>query len=132
MTVLRDSTKAGFFVDPSGSGELALGPQHKLLVVRLPREANAFVDEPSAEAHASRHWLDEQQAQLGHSGGFFDEKHRADDFTLFFSDPAAFSPRIEFAQKVGADPRHQRLELFVVSVLVCIQHTMAVNHPADV
>src|SRR5439155_2578364 len=103
--------KAGRLIDVTRRDQDALGPQRDLLITRLPREADAFGDEPRPDAEAARRWLDQQQPQFGGALRALDEKHRTDRFALAFGDPAAFPSRIEFGDELAGDFGDQRLEI---------------------
>src|SRR5215468_9061663 len=52
------------FVEVSRRMKNALRPQRHLLVSRLPRESNAFLNKPLADSKPPRLWFHVQQAQL--------------------------------------------------------------------
>ena len=60
---LRGQREAGLLIDAARGGKDAVRPQRDRLVAGLTREADAFVDEPRAEAEAARLRIDQQQPQ---------------------------------------------------------------------
>ena len=60
-----DAAEAGLLIEAARGVEIALRPQRDLLVAGVAREADAFVDQPAADAEPARRRFDQQQPQLG-------------------------------------------------------------------
>jgi hypothetical protein len=90
-----DAAEAGLLIQAARRIQVALRPQRDLRVAGLPREPDAFVDEPSADAEPARLRLDQQQPQLGDVLRFLDEEDRADDGAVALGEPAMLACRIE-------------------------------------
>src|SRR5918911_3140797 len=89
MRLRADQAKTRGLIDVPRRDKDALGPQCDLWILRLPREADAFGDEPRADAEPAGRRLDQQQPQLGGLLPALDEKHRANGFAIALGNPAA-------------------------------------------
>src|SRR3989442_5538569 len=83
--------EARALVDAPSGDEHAVRPERDRAIAGLPREADAFGHEPSADAEASRARLDEQEPELCDGFRSLDDEDGADDVALALGDPAAFS-----------------------------------------
>jgi hypothetical protein len=127
-----DAAEPGLLIQAARCVQVALRPQRDPGVAGLPREPDALVDEPPADAEPARLGLDQEQPKFGDGLRLPDEEHRADDGAVALGDPAMLPCRIEVIEKVGANPRGQSLELRVVAPLARVEHRVAVDDPAHV
>src|SRR4051812_18506681 len=102
-------------------GELALRPERDPAVAGQPREADAFVDEPRADAEAARGRLDVEHAQFRDGSGLLHQEDRAGNLAISLRDPAALARGVEVLDELGGDLRHERLEPLVVAVFLRIE-----------
>ena len=65
MALFAREFEAGALIDATGGGQLALGPEHQLLVSGVAGEANALCNQTTSNAKATSRGLNQQQAQLG-------------------------------------------------------------------
>src|SRR3989449_7624508 len=112
-----------------------------LMIRRPPRSTlfpyttlfrSAFLDQPPAEAAATRPGFDDQQPQLGGRSRLLDDEHRADALAVHLGDPAALERGIEVLDEPGDDPGHQRLEALVPAVFLCVERAVPLHYPAQV
>src|SRR5260221_8107085 len=110
---------------------MRVGPEHELLVALRARKPDAFLDQAPAEPGTAGGRLDEQQAQA-RLALVVHHEHAADALAVALRDPAALALRIEVLEEVLDDSGAQRLELRTPSVLLVVEHRVAIDHPAHV
>ena len=116
----------------AGRQQVALRPQSDLAVAGGAGKGQQVVDQARADAHAARVWLDQEQTQFADLPGGLDQKDTADRHAGALGDPALFMTRVLVLDELGHDARHQRLEVLVEAVLLCVQHAVALDYPAHV
>jgi len=132
VPLLGDQGEPRRLVDAPRRHQYVVGPQRDPAIADAPREADAFVDQTSADAETARCGLDQQQAQLGDLVGLPDQEHRADDRAIALDDPAALALGIEVGDELAGDLGDQRLEALVPTIFLGIDDAVAMDHPADV
>src|SRR5438093_8120779 len=132
VTLRADEPEACALVDATGGIEHAVRPERELLVPRSPGEGDALVDQSRADTDAASGRFHVEQSEPSDGFRMPDAEHRADDFTVALSDPAAFVLGIEVLDEVRGDLGDERLEELVPAVLLIVEHPLAVNDPADV
>src|SRR6266516_3366751 len=108
----------------------ALSPERHLPVLCLASEANALVDQPSADPHVASGRLHVEQTQLRNRLRLPDGEYRPNDVALRLGDPAALSLWIVMLREVRRDLRDEHLELFVPAVLLMIERAVAMHDPS--
>jgi len=78
VPLLVDAAESGLLIQAARGIQVALRPKRDLRVAGLPREPDAFVDEPSADAQSARLRLDQQQPEFGDLFRFLDEEDGAE------------------------------------------------------
>src|SRR5438445_6344410 len=129
---LLDQLEAGRLVDAACRAQYVVGPQRQRLVALGAREGDAFVDQPLADAEATRRRLDIEQTQLSHLGRLAYDEDRANHLAFAFGDPAGLPLRDEIPDELAKDLRDQRLIGFVPAIFLRIEQALAVRDPADV
>src|SRR5262249_8553832 len=88
--LLRGQRETRFLVQAAGRDEFTLRPEGDLPIPCLPGEADTFLDQARPYAVATGRRLDIEQSKLRDCFGLVDQKNRADNLAIFFSDPAPF------------------------------------------
>ena len=107
-------------------------PEGNLAVASVAGKARAFTDQTAADAEPTRGRLNQQQAQLGYGLRLLHKKNRAGDLAVFLGDPTAFPFRVIILDELGDNFSHEGFEALIPSILLRIEHTVAVHHPAHV
>src|SRR5262249_37779732 len=124
--------EAGFLVQMPRRKQLALRPEHDLLVPGLAGETDALSDEPLADAVSARGRFDVEQPQFGDRLRLVHEKDRACDRTVLFGNPATIAFRIEVLHELTDDRRDECLEPRVVAILPRVQRAVTIDDPAEI
>ena len=115
MWGLFDEREAGRLVDAAGGEPDIVGPQDQPAVAGGPGEPDAFIDELSADAEASRTGLHEKASQLCGIRvflGAYDE-HTAGTFFIHLGDPEPFRGGIVIRGELGKEHSDECLELLI-------------------
>src|SRR5438876_8548606 len=110
VRLLAHQTEARRLIDTARRDQDVVGPQRDFAVVPLAGKADAFGDEPAADAEPAGRRLDIEQAQFRLLRALLDEQHGADDDPLALGDPATLAASVKILDERGGDPRDQRLE----------------------
>src|SRR5258708_19724578 len=132
MRLVAQAAEAGALVDVAGGDEDALRPQRDLAIARLAGEADAFIDQPCADAEAARLGLDQQQAQLGLRPRLLDQEHRAEDLARLLGEPAALELGVVGGDEFGDDLGDHRLEALAPPEFLPIAPALPADHPAHI
>src|SRR5215210_1313070 len=124
--------EAMFLVDAPGGVEHAVGPQYELLVATVAGEAYALSDEARTETSPAGFWLHEEEPELRNLLALANDEDATDVPPARLGDPTALPGRVVPFDKVGHDPRNERLEAFVPAVLSGVERTVALDHPTHV
>ena len=117
----------------AGRREVLLCPQDDALIARRARETHTLADQHPPQPEAARLGLHQQQAQFrGAALARHQENAPQTAARRTLCDPAALARRVELADEIGSDPRHQCLELLVPAIFPEIQRAVALDHPAHV
>src|SRR6516164_9843233 len=132
MLLLAHDLEPCLLVDVSRRMKIALRPQRHLLVSRLPRKSNAFLNKALADSQPARLRFNMQQAQLRDVVGHLSDKGATDSLSILFRDPAAFPIRIIILDELRHDLPCQRLVGSIPSILFGIKNCLAMHDPAQV
>src|SRR4051812_9238365 len=124
--------ESGLLVDAAGGKEDIVCPQRQFLILLGAGGSDALVDQATTEALATCGGFDVEQPQFCNGVGRSDDKDRADNRTVLFSDPALLVVRIEGFHQAGEDLRGENFISLVPVILLCIQKRLAMNDPANV
>src|SRR5712691_4937370 len=124
-----DQLEASVLVDAARGGKNAVGPERDLAVARGAGEADALVDEASANAEATRLGIDEQEAEPGNACAVLHQEHAAYRLAAALRHETAFAPTVELAQELGDDLGGERLDILVPAVLAAIDRAVAGDDP---
>src|SRR5258705_7819907 len=112
--------------------QLALRPQHHLLVSNLSGEAYALRHQASTNAQTACRGFYQQQAELRNRSRFLHQEDGSYDLAILLRDPAALPLRNEILDELGGDFCDQRLEALVIPVFLRIEDAMPMHHPTHV
>src|SRR5262245_66394083 len=86
---MPDAPESRRLVDAPRRDQDALRPQGDLSIARLPREADALVDQASPDPEPARLRLDEEQSELRHRFRLRHQEHGPRDLAVARGDPPA-------------------------------------------
>src|SRR5215831_8433361 len=132
MSLLLDQLEAGRLIDAASRDEHVVGPERQGPVTLGARKSDAFLDQPPADAEASRRRLDVEKAQFGNLICGTHEEHAADNFSLALGDPTLLFLRIERLAERSCDLCHESLERLVPAVFLRIEPTLAMDDPSEI
>jgi len=120
-------------VDLAGRGEYVVGPQRDSAIAGVPREVEALLDEPRADAEPTGVGGDQQDAQLCDVGIIACHAEDAPGAsTVDFGDPRRFASRVAIRGVVGDDAGHQSIEVGVPPELPVVGLAVGHDDPTEV
>src|SRR5262249_49865569 len=127
----RHALEAGALVDAPRVHQHAARPQADLAVAAGAREADAFVDQPGAEAEPARLRIDQQQAELRDLGRALLEEDATDRLAVEVGDPAALARGIVVLDVVRDDLGAKPFERRTPAVFPRVELAVPLHHPAE-
>src|SRR5258708_2990843 len=131
MLLFLHPLESGARVDAARGDQDALGPQRDRAVAAVFCEADALLDQRTADTEPARFFFHQQQAQFRDLVGSLDQEDRADRLAAHFGNPAVLAPGIEVAAELRGGLGDQPFKTHVPAIFLRIERAAPRHHPAN-